>query len=351
MSFDITKVGKGAIPTPQTIKDKQYVLAASAPRTIVWSQPFTVENGFSVTQRDQNGSSSCTSQATCYYCEALEKIENKKDERYSARFIYSQSYAEPDGGAFIWKAMSIPLPDKKGLASATSVPDETSSETIMRDGSLNAKAVIEARGDKYAQIPNPRDIDALAGIVEDYGGFVTGFNGFNGMFAPDGTIADWSHSDWGHSVWVCGYEMRNGKKCLKFKNSWTKFWGDNGYGYFPEEFVKSGMMFDAYVYALIEDIDPNTIPPTPPFTHNFAVDIVMGQTSNEVKMLQKALKLSGTFPATQVETGYYGKVTKDAVVLFMFKYNIGSWTEKYVYPAGRRCGPKIRAKLNELYNK
>ena len=49
------------------------------------------------------------------------------------------------------------------------------------------------------------------------------------------------------------------KKFLIFRNSWGSSWGDGGQGYFPEEFVTSGMMYDAYVYALISDLDPTTI--------------------------------------------------------------------------------------------
>lgn len=245
--MDITNFGKGAIKTPKIIRDQQFRLGAT-PSLIDWSIPFNVDSGF-LKQRDQKSSNSCTAQATSYYCEALEKLDRSKDENYSARYVYSQSFL-PGGGAYIWKAMSIPL---KGSASALSVPDGDSLESTMTNASLNKNAIIEARADKYAVIPRS-NIDQLAQIIKDYKGFVTGFNGWNGMFATDGTVIDWSKSDWGHAVYVCGYEMRNGKKCLKFKNSWTANWGSGGFGYFPEDFVNSGMMFDCYTYADITDL-------------------------------------------------------------------------------------------------
>lgn len=159
-------------------------------------------------------------------------------------------------GTYIWKAMSIPL--KQGAASEESVPGLDQSEAIMIDQSENKNAVLEAKTDKYAVIPRA-NIDAMAQIVRDYHGFVTGFNGHNNMFAPDGTVVDWSKNDWGHAVYVYGYEIHNGVKCLKFKNSWGSSWGDDGCGYFPESFVNSGMMFDAYVYAVLDDLDPKSI--------------------------------------------------------------------------------------------
>lgn len=242
----VTKTG--AVKTPKEVRDKQFRLGAT-PSLIDWSVPYTVPATFNI--RYQNTSSSCTAQATGYYTEVLNEIENKRKEKHSNRYVYSQVYL-PGGGAYIWKAMSIPL---KGTASADSVPDGDSTEAMMTDSSLNSKAVLEARADKYAVIPRS-NIDQMAQVVRDYHGFVTGFNGHDGMFAPDGTIIDWSKSEWGHAVYVCGYELRNGKKYLKFINSWSENWGSGGFGFMSEDFVNSGMMFDCYTYAELADLAP-----------------------------------------------------------------------------------------------
>lgn len=256
--MNISQFGKGALVTPVEKQDSLFKLGVSPPN-IDWSQPYTVENGFTLKQRNQSSSSSCTAQATSYYCEALEMVDHHKTENYSARFIYSQTNLGYGQGTYIWKAMSVP--PKIGLANAISVPDGDSTEKTMIDTSLNAQALLEAKTDVYAVLQRST-IDQMAQIIKDYYGFVTGFNGWNGMFDQYGTVVDWSRSDWGHCVYVCGFETRmvNGvvKKYLKFKNSWTENWGSNGYGYFSEDFVNSGMMFDAYVYAAIEDLDPNS---------------------------------------------------------------------------------------------
>lgn len=249
----IPRYGTGCLKTPPEVQANHYRLA-SAPPLIDWSKPFHVPAVLK--QKNQDGSSSCTGQATAYYCEALNQIENGKDEVYSPRFIYSQVNAGYGSGAYIWRAMSIPL--KPGVASEESVPGGSNTEDIMTDKSANDSAKIEAKTDKYAVIPRT-SIDQLAQIIQDYHGFVTGFNGHDGMFSPNGTVVDWSKSDWGHAVYVCGYEVRGGKKYLKFKNSWGSQWGTDGYGYFPEEFVSSGNLYDAYVYALVEDLDPASI--------------------------------------------------------------------------------------------
>lgn len=251
------EVGKGAIETPSQIKAFQYKLAAAAPRVIDWNKGYMVETGFTVPQLDQKSSSSCVAQATCYYGTALlAKQQMGEIEEYSRRHIYSQIYIPPYGGAYIWKGMDIPR--KQGFVSLSSVADGNSTEEIMRDSSLNGSGVTEALALNYAQLPR-QSIDYLASVVEDHGGFVTGFNGRDDMFLPDGTFTVPSTVDWGHAVWVCGYQMRGGRKCLIIKNSWSSQWGTNGYGFIPEEFVNSGFMFDAYVYASLDDIDPMTI--------------------------------------------------------------------------------------------
>lgn len=255
---DISQFGKGAVPTPDELKSRNYVLAAAPVPPIDWSVPYYVEDGFTVPQKNQLSSLDCTCEATNYYVQALNRLEHGKDEVYSERYPYSQVHL-PGGGAYIPSAMRIPL--VQGVASLESVPDGDHTEVTMRDASLNATARIEARADRYAQILNARDIDALANLVRDYHGFVTGFLGNNQMFDPDGTIHVPTSQDWGHAVWVCGYELRNGIKCLKFKNSWG-LWGDHGYGYFTEDFIHRGVIFDSYVYADVLDLDPLSMPVT-----------------------------------------------------------------------------------------
>lgn len=257
--------GKGAIPTPSEIKASHFILGApfQAPN-INWEAPFDVEQGFVVTQTDQGPSLRCTSDGTAYYGEARNKRKNGRLEHYSRRHIYSQSFIPPEGGAQIWKAMSIPV--KQAFVSMTSVPDpDPLTEQLMRDTSLNGNAISEAIPYKYAQIPNYRDIDRLAEIIQNYDGFVTGFIGNDFMFSGDGTLNPINQTDWGHCVWACGHAKRHhldsfgklihaNERMIKFKNSWSHLWGSNGYGYIPECFIKAGMLFDAYVYAEISDI-------------------------------------------------------------------------------------------------
>jgi len=56
----------------------------------------------------------------------------------------------------------------------------------------------------------------------------------------------------GHAVVVVGYLQINGKNYYICRNSWTSWWGDKGYFYMPEEFIKDGnMCSDCWAMNLI----------------------------------------------------------------------------------------------------
>lgn len=91
------------------------------------------------------------------------------------------------------------------------------------------------------------------------------------------------------------------------------------------------------------------ITPLPPFHYTFILKIGVGQSGEGVKALQTALKIDGVFPTNVDITGYYGKITQQAVLSFMKKYRVAS-PQEIAYVNGRWIGPSTRAKLNQLFS-
>jgi len=60
----------------------------------------------------------------------------------------------------------------------------------------------------------------------------------------------------GHVICAAGYN--DDKGLVKFKNSWSKKWGEKGYGYLPYAYIERYMM-DAWSSVDIEDPDPLTL--------------------------------------------------------------------------------------------
>lgn len=94
--------------------------------------------------------------------------------------------------------------------------------------------------------------------------------------------------------------------------------------------------------------DP-VVTPVAKFHHCFYTKLVYGQRSEEIKALQKALKILGYFPVKVLETGYYGNITKDAVNKCYLDNKIDNIIVlKYIN--GRWVGPKLRTYLNSIFN-
>jgi C1A family cysteine protease len=67
------------------------------------------------------------------------------------------------------------------------------------------------------------------------------------FYTKDGTLPPPNlkkKSEGGHAVFAVGYD--DNKKVLIIKNSWSSRWGDKGYFYLPYEYVKQGLVFDAW---------------------------------------------------------------------------------------------------------
>jgi hypothetical protein len=98
----------------------------------------------------------------------------------------------------------------------------------------------------------------------------------------------------------------------------------------------------------VEEVKPEPVQ----FTHNFRETIYYMGRGPEVAALQKALCILGFFPKSIPEEnyGYYGNITKQAVIDFQKLYKLASLSE-ILYVRGRWVGPKTRAKSNEFFNK
>ncbi len=251
--MDTSQFGYGAVRMPEEKTARHYRLAATPTPVIDWHK-YPRQEFLPIL--NQGSSLSCTAHATAYYCMALDYYQNGGvKDTYSRRFIYSQTHLAT-GGAYIADAMSIPI--KVGLASELSVPD-IPDESTERDNTLNGTAKITAKAFLYAQVTNNHDIDYLASVIDRCHGFVTGFDLDKNTMSQPEIIIPASAQD-AHCVFGFDYMLRpNGKKSIKSPNSWGPGWGDRGYLYIDEDFVKSPYMFDVYTYARIQDLDPTSM--------------------------------------------------------------------------------------------
>ena len=86
-----------------------------------------------------------------------------------------------------------------------------------------------------------------------------------------------------------------------------------------------------------------------PADYRFTILLKYGSKSNDVKYLQVFLKSQGTviYPEGLV-TGYFGPLTKQAVIRFQLKYKLITSDQNI---AAGYVGPKTRNLINEMMGK
>jgi len=207
----------------------------------------------------QNGSGSCVGQAWAKYLEVLERKENNNFIDLSAKFIYSQIYL-PDGGAFIRDGAKIA--QKQGCSLETSLLSYPATEEHMRaSGDITGAIRDEAKTYKskeYRSIQHKNNMDIVALAIKQNSGVVTGVHGshkgWGGAWVTPPSISD---KIWGHAIYLVGYGIKEGKKYIKFINSWSEAWGDKGYGYLCEDYFTNGNIFALWTLVDLPNEDTN----------------------------------------------------------------------------------------------
>ncbi len=144
-----------------------------------------------------------------------------------------------------------------------------------------------------------------------------------------------------HSVTVVDYGLINGKKYLKIEDS-AHFSGLTEH-LISEEFFRARNWFNRYPmnFQFEEEVEEEIS-----IDIELTKDLEFGMTDNDVVILQNLLKKLGFFATNIDSTGYYGAITKDAVMKFQLaKGIINSQSDG----GAGRCGPKTRQFINNNY--
>lgn len=291
--------------------------------------------------KDQNGSGSCGGQAVSYYGGIKEAVASGSFERRSAKFLYSQVWV-PGGGSKMRDLFDISI--KQGFAKESICssydnglpPGEAFMERSSDVTQVARNDAKSAQGLSYFYVN--LDVDSVAQAIANNDGVVILLNGQNNGTWRTAYPTVPTHKDWGHFMYAGKAFLSNGKKIIGAKQSWGLGIGDNGWQYFTEDWFTSQNI--TQVGALVWNNRS-----TPTFTHNFQTPIKLGDKGNEVIALQQALRQDGEF-TYPVNTGFYGDVTRQAVLAFQNKYGIPADNLN-----GTLVGPKTRSKLNDLFNK
>jgi hypothetical protein len=185
---------------------------------------------------------------------------------------------------------------------------------ILKEKGAKPLNLLESEASKY-RIGAYASVDDMSFLglkkaIRQNGVVIVGFRGSNAGWQSTYVRPPKAGEEvWGHAVALIGFN----KDYLIFQNSWGESWGDNGLGYASADYLP----FEAWVCLV--DL-PNDFVQVEKPIHNFVKDMKLGWKGTEVEWLQKCLKYLGVFPQIIDTTGYYGKITEQAVKTFEMSF-------------------------------
>jgi hypothetical protein len=310
---------------PQELKDLDYtqreLVASIAP--VVWTKKTKYRT---FPKRMQNGSGSCVMQS-------LEKERGIIAQlKYGEFIVFScnddyQLRANPEISGSTYE--DLIKATNRGAVLEILSPSQSLNDLQM----MNAKKL--SYSDDVSKIFGAKrinmdlNIDTIASTIENTGKGVglTVMFGSGEWFRTDKVKELTTPDKWinGHRVVAIDYTLDNqGNKCLVIDDSSC----EDGYQYrlVPESFLLNRTYWKPnYILNFKQYIEK---PEKPSF-------------DGSVKSLQDCLKYEGLFPVNTDSTGFFGAVTKKALIAFQVKYNIE--------PAVGFFGDITKAKLRVLY--
>ena len=235
----------GWIPEPGDIRDRP--LSVSAKKVL----PQEVDTRkFCTPSENQTVTSSCVGQASASDIEQCDNRDGGFSE-VSALFIYwcareRQGWENRDEGCFIRDAVKSMA--STGVASQKTWPfDPKKVNTKPSDAAFeDAKNKIIG---EYYRIDTPNRLYKMKYALASGYPVIFGISVYESFESNDatktGVIPVPTENErllGGHAIKAVGY--RNG--FIIFQNSWGTEWGDNGFGYLPEVFIKDDNLSDDY---------------------------------------------------------------------------------------------------------
>ncbi|MDD5492553.1 MAG: C1 family peptidase [bacterium] len=235
--------------------ERDYLMRAYLP---VVKMPAKVDHTSKMTPvRDQGDEGTCVGFAsTVGMKEYQEQVDYEKLVELSPRFLYNEC-KKIDGfdgeGTTIRTAMKVLK--EYGVCREKYWPYKPHQQDKPKPGAKdNAKKFSVLT---YARILN---LQELKMSLVQKGPVVIGVEVFNGMMdAKNGVVPLPNRKEsslGGHAICPVGYDDK--KKLVKFKNSWSESWGDDGYGYLPYAYIEQYMM-DAWSSVDVQDPSPLTL--------------------------------------------------------------------------------------------
>jgi C1A family cysteine protease len=260
--LDISKLGKGGLELAPQLRNYRL---EEIPGAVVLPSKFSLRDKVGKIKH-QNGSSSCSSQATSYYAEVLNFIETGEKVQLSPKFLYA-FVGYPYEGSYIKDNFARVCNAGVALESDISSYENGNppSESFMTTKPVVSKEVEERAythwAKKYVTWDNTSVELYKRAIVQGNGCVLASWG--NNILWQTGDIElpyDRTQLNWMHAIYLVGYD--DDKKCFEFVNSWGDKWGYGGFGWLPYAYMTSGYTTNPHtlvdlpngIYSLVQKL-------------------------------------------------------------------------------------------------
>jgi len=198
--------------------------------------------------------------------------------------------------------------------------------------------------DNYVSYTPMRDFDAIAGTIQRTGKGVMVWFRFDYSEWTEMPRARSQHPTLHHAVVAVDAVIHKGEQCLVIDDSWGPMFGRAGQRFITRDFFEKRNTHASYALSFKLDADELPRP-----RYRFTVPLRQGQTSVDIQALQDILKYEELFPSNVASSGFYGEITRRAVLAYQTKYQVASPAE-LAQVNGTIVGPKTLEHLNSKYS-
>jgi len=320
------KNGANRDTRPATAQAKDYFLneIVKSPEPVNWVEK-SQDTWRNFELRNQDGSGSCVAQTVVKILGICHYLNKGYFPTLSASYVYQKRSNQGEGmiGVDAWE-----IARKYGSVLEENMPSQNLSEAKINE--VEMKPVYEHIGQSFAisnYVQLTPNIEEIASVIQKTSKPVMVWFSFDYDEWTDVPTIKRPWGQYNHSVTAVDYTLYKGKKALIIEDSWGSWSSDLG---------KKGQRI------ITEDFMPRCWFACYPINFKYEEQVIeKPKFDGSVKSLQDILKYEGFFPSNVESTGFFGSITRNALIKFQQKYNIE--------PALGNFGPITKAKLLEIY--
>ena len=310
-----------------TAQAKDYFLneIVTSPEPVNWVEK-TENTWRNFELRNQDGSGSCVAQTVAKMLGICHYLNKGYFPTLSASYVYQKRSNKGTEGMIGIDAWEIAR--KYGSILEENMPSQNLSEIKINE--VEIKPVYEHIGQAFAvsnYVQLTPNIEEIASVIQKTSKPVMVWFSFDYDEWTDVPTIKRNWGKYNHSVTAVDFTMYKGKKALIIEDSWGSWSSDLG---------KKGQRI------ITEDFMPRCWFACYPINFKYEEEgTEKPKFDGSVKSLQDILKFEGFFPKNVESTGFFGSITRTALIKFQQKYKIE--------PALGNFGPITKQKLSELY--